>query len=29
MFEININLHNFARMALPDYVMDIVDSTFK
>lgn len=29
MFEIYINLHNFARMALPDYVMDIMDSTLK
>ena len=25
MFEGNLNLHNFARMALPDHVMDIVD----
>ncbi|KAH9703930.1 putative LRR receptor-like serine/threonine-protein kinase [Citrus sinensis] len=27
MFEGDMNLHNFARMALPDHVMDIVDST--
>lgn len=25
MFEGGLNLHNFARMALPDHVMDIVD----
>ncbi|KAL9455468.1 hypothetical protein AB3S75_010815 [Citrus x aurantiifolia] len=27
MFEGDLNLHNFARMALPDHVMDIVDLT--
>ncbi|KAL9422448.1 hypothetical protein AB3S75_034674 [Citrus x aurantiifolia] len=27
MFEGDMNLHNFARMALPDHVVDIVDST--
>lgn len=27
MFEGDLNLHNFARMALPDHVMDIVDPT--
>lgn len=27
MFEGDLNLHNFARMALPDHVLDIVDLT--
>lgn len=27
MFDGDLNLHNFARMALPDHVMDIVDLT--
>lgn len=27
MFESDMNLHNLARTALPDHVMDIVDST--